>query len=69
MQNGVQKILSFRYLLMGSALYFMLNMNQDDVLYTMLPMYHTSANGIVTGAVLTQGELRLPERLSRESGS
>ena len=41
---------------MGWALYYMLGLNRNkDVLYTMLPMYHSSANGLVTGCVISEG--------------
>ncbi|TRY68230.1 hypothetical protein TCAL_04167 [Tigriopus californicus] len=45
-----------RYLMTGFALYGMCAMDRKtDILYTMLPMYHTSANGLCTGAVIVSG--------------
>lgn len=45
-----------RYLMTSFALYGMCAMDRKtDILYTMLPMYHTSANGLCTGAVIVSG--------------
>lgn len=36
-------------------MYNVIGLNRKDVVYTMLPMYHMSANGIATGPVIAYG--------------
>ena len=47
-----------RYFLMGWALYGMCGFDGDkDIVYTTLPLYHSSANGLVTGSVMVGGSV------------
>ncbi len=43
--------------MLGYALYGGGLMRSDDVIYTMLPMYHSSANGLCSGAAMLGGNV------------
>ncbi len=47
--------------MLGCGLFGCGGMRQDDVLYTMLPMYHISANGLCSGAAMIRGRYCLTD--------
>ena len=54
-------MIRFRYMLMAYALFGMNGLDpEEDVLYTMLPMYHSTANGLCSGSCTLGGEIKRP---------